>query len=98
MARQLLNLVAHMTTIPKNSIKFSAEAAFGHTEQFIARVTGPDSRFGVALEFLGHKNGKRGELTTVTIVDSGLYEVIRPTSRSARPRRSMPSGTTRTAI
>ena len=29
---------------------------------------------GVALEFLGHKNGKRGELTTVTIVDSGLYK------------------------
>lgn len=74
MACRLLNLAAHMTTIPKNSIKFSAEAAFGHTGQFIARVTGPDSRFGVALEFLGHKNGKRGELTTVTIVDSGLYK------------------------
>ena len=44
--RATLNLAAHMTTIPKNSIKFSAEAAFGHTGQFIARVTGPDSRFG----------------------------------------------------
>jgi hypothetical protein len=60
--------------IPKNSIKFSAEAAYGHTGQFVALAVGPDRKYGIALEFLGHKSGKRGESTSVTVVDSGLYK------------------------
>lgn len=58
----------------KNSIRLSAEADYGQTGQFVARVTGPDPKYGTELEFLGSRSGKRNESTAVTVIDPGLYK------------------------
>lgn len=52
----------------------TASAEFGHGgKQFVARVTGRHPKFTFAYEFLGRREGKRGESTSVEVDDSGLY-------------------------
>jgi hypothetical protein len=48
--------------------------------QFIGRATGPSARFGVEIEFVGAKTGKRRDVTRLTVIDPGLYKV-RSTTR-----------------
>jgi hypothetical protein len=49
-------------------------------KQFIGLVTGPDRKFGVALQFTGTKSGKRGDCTTITVIEPALYK-CRSTTR-----------------
>lgn len=55
-------------------ITLKATADYGQAGQFIARITGRDSKFTFEREFLGRKSGKRNETTTVDIDTEGLYE------------------------
>lgn len=43
--------------------------------QFIARIHGRDSKFVFNREFIGGKEGRRGETTTADVDDTGLYEL-----------------------
>lgn len=64
-----------------DSIKLSATSDFTTAgKQFIGQVTGPHPKWGIALEFVGAKSGKRGDYTSVTVVDPGLYK-LRDTTR-----------------
>jgi hypothetical protein len=57
-----------------NTIKLSASAGYGYGgKQFCARITGRHPKFTFEYEFLGRKEGERGESTTVTVDESGLY-------------------------
>jgi hypothetical protein len=57
------------------SVEFSATSDYNTAgKQFIGRVTGPHSKWGTELEFVGRKSGKRGDITTVTVIDPGLYK------------------------
>lgn len=55
-------------------ITLSASAAFGQSGQFIARLTGRDSKFTFNREFIGRKGGKRNDVTTADVDDEGLFE------------------------
>lgn len=56
------------------SITLSASARFGYGgKQFVARITGRHSKFVFEREFLGRKEGKRGESTSATVDEPGLY-------------------------
>lgn len=56
------------------TVTFSASARFGYGgKQFVARITGRDPKFTFNREFLGRKEGKRGESTTFTVDEPGLY-------------------------
>jgi len=56
-----------------NTIRLYAEAAYGHTGQYVARVTGRDPKWGLALSFIGRRSGKRGEMTEELVDEPGLY-------------------------
>jgi hypothetical protein len=57
-------------------ITLTASADFGYGgKQYIARVTGRDPKWGMRLEFIGSKGGKRDETTTATVDEPGLYKV-----------------------
>lgn len=59
-----------------NTITLTASAKFGYGgKQFIARITGRDPKFTFQREFLGRKEGKRGETTSVEVDEPGLYEI-----------------------
>ncbi len=59
----------------RSTITLSASARFGHGgKQFVARITGRDPKFTFAREFLGRKEGKRGESTSVVVDEPGLYQ------------------------
>lgn len=49
-------------------------------KQFIARLTGRDSRMTFAREFIGRRSGKRNDITSARVDQPGLYQV-RDTSR-----------------
>lgn len=58
------------------TITLNASASFGHGgKQFVARVLGRDSKFTFNRQFIGRKEGKRGESTSVTVDEPGLYEL-----------------------
>lgn len=58
-----------------NTITLSASAKYGFGgKQFVAQIKGRDSKFTFKREFLGHKEGKRGEGTEVIVDEAGLYE------------------------
>jgi len=56
------------------TVTLSASAKFGYGgKQFVARIRGRHSTFTFDYEFLGRKEGKRRESTSVEVDDSGLY-------------------------
>jgi len=55
-------------------ISFSASSKFGHSGQYIARITGRHKQYTFEREFIGRKGGKRNEETTADVDDPGLYE------------------------
>jgi len=58
----------------RGTITLSASARFGFGgKQFVARVTGRHPKFTFQYEFMGRKEGKRGESTSVEVDDAGLY-------------------------
>jgi hypothetical protein len=55
-------------------ITLTASAAYGFGgKQFVARITGRHEKFTFAYEFLGRKEGKRGESTSADVDTPGLY-------------------------
>lgn len=59
----------------KKTISLKAEAGYSNSgKQFIARITGRDSKFTFRREFLGKKSGKRGDFTTAIVDEPGLYQ------------------------
>lgn len=55
-------------------VTLTAEAAYGLTGQYVARLTGREPKFTFAREFLGRKEGKRYERTAAEVDIAGLYE------------------------
>jgi hypothetical protein len=56
------------------TISLSASARYGYGgKQYIARITGRDSKFTFSREFVGRKGGKRNESAEYTTDESGLY-------------------------
>jgi len=55
-------------------ITLSANADFGHSGQYVARITGRDAKFTFRREFIGRKGGRRGDVTTADVDEPGLYE------------------------
>ena len=57
------------------TITLKASAAYGYGgKQFVARISGRDSKFTFNREFLGRKEGKRGDYTEFETDEPGLYE------------------------
>lgn len=57
------------------TITLIAVAKYGYEKkQFVAGIIGRDSKFTFNREFLGRKEGKRGESTSVEVDEPGLYE------------------------
>lgn len=57
-----------------STITLSAEAGYNHAgKQFIARIKGRHPKFTFAYEFIGRKEGKRGDLTKAIVDEPGLY-------------------------
>lgn len=55
-------------------IHLTASASYGNGgKQYIARITGRDSKFTFAREFIGRKCGKRNESAEADVDDAGLY-------------------------
>lgn len=56
------------------TVTLTASARYGYGgKQYIARITGRDSKFTFAREFVGRKEGKRRESATHTTDEPGLY-------------------------
>jgi hypothetical protein len=55
-------------------ISLRGRADYGCTGQYVARITGRDSKFTFEREFLGKKIGKRGDVTEADVDEPGLYE------------------------
>lgn len=68
------------------TVTLTASADYGHTGQYVARLTGRNSKFTFEREFLGSKVGKRGEYTKATVDDPGLYE-LRDVTRKGKVER-----------
>ena len=58
------------------TIKLTAEAKYGYSGQYIAKITGRAERVQFAREFCGSKFGKRNECTSYETDETGLYEVV----------------------
>lgn len=57
-----------------STVTLNAAARFGYGgKQFVARITGRHPKFTFAYDFMGKKEGKRGESTNVMIDDPGIY-------------------------
>lgn len=48
---------------------------YGNNKQYIARITGRDSKFTFCREFTGRKEGRRGDRTLANVDTPGLYEL-----------------------
>lgn len=59
----------------KRSIDFVASASYGQTGQLIGIVTGTDRKFGLALDFVGSRSGKRRETTNWSCTSPALVLV-----------------------
>lgn len=55
-------------------IRLSASADYGQTGQYVARITGRDTKFTFRREFIGSRGGKRNDYSCADIDDPGLYE------------------------
>jgi hypothetical protein len=55
-------------------ISLSASSKYGFTGQYIARITGRNSKYTFEREFIGRKSGKRHDISTADVDDPGLYE------------------------
>lgn len=62
-------------------IKFTASADYGKSGQFVARITGRDSKFTFSREFVGRREGKRGETTVYETDETGIFEECSATKR-----------------
>lgn len=67
-------------------IKLNASADFGHTGQYVARITGRNSKYTFEREFLGKKSGKRNEYSEAMVDDPGLYEERDVTRKGKKER------------
>lgn len=56
-------------------ITFKSSAQYGCSGQYIARITGRDSKFTFNREFIGRRGGKRNDETKAEVDEPGLYEV-----------------------
>lgn len=56
------------------TIKLDAQASYGLSGQYIARITGRAAKVQFAREFVGTKYGKRREGTSYETDEAGLYE------------------------
>jgi len=57
-----------------STVTLSASAKYGYGgKQFVARITGRDSKYTFEREFLGRKEGKRGDYTETMVDGAGLY-------------------------
>lgn len=57
------------------TITLEASARYGYGgKQYVARITGRHPKFTFEREFIGRKEGKRREYTSVVVDDPGLYE------------------------
>lgn len=56
------------------AVALQASADFGQTGQYIARLTGRNSKFTFEREFVGRKFGKRNEGTSADLDELGVYE------------------------
>ena len=68
-----------MTTQPTapilSTVTLSAGAKYGFAgKQFVARITGRHPKFTFAREFVGGRQGKRGDSSEATIDEEGLYQ------------------------
>lgn len=68
-------------------IKLSASADYGRTGQYIARITGRNSKWTFEREFIGRKCGKRNKTTEVDVDEPGLYEVCDVTRKNGKVSR-----------
>lgn len=57
------------------TVSLSASSDFGHTGQYVARLTGRNSKFTFEREFIGSKSGKRGDYSSAEVDDPGVYEL-----------------------
>lgn len=58
----------------QKTVTLTASACYGHGgKQYIARITGRNSKFTFAREFVGRKEGKRRESSTYMTDEPGLY-------------------------
>jgi hypothetical protein len=57
------------------TITLNANADYGQSGQYIARITGRAPRVQFAREFVGSKSGKRNDVTSYETDECGLYEV-----------------------
>ena len=57
------------------TVSLAASSDYGQTGQYVARLTGRDSKFTFRREFIGSKSGKRGELSHADVDDPGVYEL-----------------------
>ena len=58
-----------------NTVTLSASAKYGYGgKQFVARITGRDSKFTFERQFLGRKEGKRRDYTEAIVDEPGVYE------------------------
>lgn len=55
-------------------ITLSASSDYGLSGQYIARITGRNTKYTFEREFIGRKCGKRNEMTEADVDDPGLYE------------------------
>lgn len=69
------------------TIHLRADADYGHTGQFIARITGRNARYTFEREFLGRKSGKRNDITEADVDDPGLYECCNISRKSGKDSR-----------
>jgi hypothetical protein len=69
-----------------NMITFNASADFGQTGQYVARITGRNSKFTFEREFIGRRYGKRNEGSQADVDEPGLYE-LRDSTRKGKVDR-----------
>lgn len=67
-------------------ITLSAHADYGHSGQYIARITGRHSKFTFEREFIGRKGGKRNESTYADVDEPGLYVAMDVTRKGKSER------------
>lgn len=71
-----------MSRTSKTAIELTASSDFGTAgKQYIGLVTGPDRKYGCALEFVGRRSGKRNDFSCETVIAPGLYKVRNTTRK-----------------
>lgn len=65
-----------------SAVTFVAGSDFGFSGQYVARITGRDSKYTFTRQWVGSKTGKRDERTEAMVDEAGLYEVRNVTKKS----------------